>query len=71
MVFARENKNLSCMRQDCSLAQAIWSKCNYSMVLSHSLCSKGDWWEHCFGNFGEDMVSVITMCWAMWGARNK
>lgn len=34
--------------------------------------SVGDWWERCFGRLkDEDMCMLLTIVWAVWGARCK
>lgn len=58
--------------RECKLARAIWCESRFEHMLSWQCCSLVDWWDRGFKELdSEGMEEFITLCWAVWGARNK
>ncbi|XP_021748573.1 uncharacterized protein LOC110714373 [Chenopodium quinoa] len=58
--------------RDCKLARDVWRKSRFAHVALSRTSSIVDWWEGCLAEFDEfDAASIITLCWAIWGARNS
>ncbi|XP_021741826.1 uncharacterized protein LOC110708037 [Chenopodium quinoa] len=75
LIVASVNENfestLHALR-DCKFAREIWSKSQFSHVACSRMSTIIDWWESVFTEFDNDEVtSIITLCWAIWGARNS
>ncbi|XP_021715945.1 uncharacterized protein LOC110683843 [Chenopodium quinoa] len=57
---------------ECTGAKAIWDASELSFVAEMRMHTVLDWWESCFLELSESEVAgIITLCWAIWGARNS
>lgn len=71
-VCSRDDESVIHALRDCVLAREIWSRSDMEHLASWRYCSLIDWWEGAFQEMDEEAVSkFLTLCWAIWGARNK
>ncbi|XP_021771707.1 uncharacterized protein LOC110735833 [Chenopodium quinoa] len=58
--------------RDYSLARDVWSQSRFAHVAHSRTSSILEWWEGCLAEFDDfDAASIITTCWAIWGAQNS
>lgn len=54
------------------LAMEVWRLSSYGEMNRERDGSIGDWWEKCFDRIeDEEMCVILTIAWAIWGARCK
>lgn len=71
-VCNREDESILHALRDCVMARVIWSRSEMEHLASWRYCSLLDWWEAAFEEMDEEAVSkFFTLCWEIWGARNK
>uniref|UniRef100_A0A803MMS6 Sulfotransferase n=1 Tax=Chenopodium quinoa TaxID=63459 RepID=A0A803MMS6_CHEQI len=58
--------------RDCKLARDVCKNSRFAHVAFSRTSNVVDWWDGCLGEFDDDdAASIITLCWAIWGARNS